>query len=149
MIRTLATAVALLLTAAAAHAAPRVIAMKGTDNLKFSVETIAAKPGEELTVSLSVTSAMGKTEMAHNFVLLAAGTDVNKFTMYAASARTNAYIPKQPALQAAILAQTALAGNGETVSVTFKAPTTPGTYVYLCTFPGHYNGGMKGTLVVK
>ena len=143
------TLLALFLAAGSAAAAPRVVAMKGTDTLKFSVETIAAKPGEELTVSLSVTSAMAKTEMAHNFVLLAAGTDVNNFTLYAATARTNAYIPKQPSLQAAILAQTALAGNGETVAVTFKAPAKAGTYVYVCTFPGHYNGGMKGTLVVQ
>ena len=36
-----------------------------------------------------------------------------------------------------------------TVEVTFDAPTEPGEYVYLCSFPGHYAAGMKGLLVVK
>lgn len=140
---------AILTLSSAASATPRVIKMKGSDTMKYSVEKIEAKAGEELTVSLTATGTMAKTDMAHNFVLLAAGTDVSAFVPYAAVARTNSYIPKQPALQQAILAQTALAGAGETVEVTFKAPTTPGSYVYLCTFPGHYNGGMKGTLIVK
>ena len=29
------------------------------------------------------------------------------------------------------------------------APTAPGDYVYLCTFPAHYQVGMHGTLTVK
>jgi azurin len=48
-----------------------------------------------------------------------------------------------------ILAYTPLAGGGDTVEVTFAAPTKPGSYTYLCTFPGHFAMGMKGTLVVK
>ncbi|HEU5090712.1 MAG TPA: plastocyanin/azurin family copper-binding protein, partial [Roseiflexaceae bacterium] len=32
--------------------------------------------------------------------------------------------------------------------VTFKAPA-PGTYTFLCTYPGHYAAGMKGTLTVE
>jgi plastocyanin len=39
-------------------------------------------------------------------------------------------------------------GAGETSEVTFKAPATPGSYTYLCSFPGHYAMGMKGTLTV-
>ena len=43
----------------------------------------------------------------------------------------------------------ALAGGGETVEVTFRAPTAPGTYTFLCSFPGHFAAGMRGTLVIK
>lgn len=144
-----ALAAAALLVPAAAAAAPRVVQIKGLDTMKYSLEKIEAKAGEELTIQLAATSNMSKTEMAHNFVLLAPDTDVNGFVVAASMARTNNYIPKQPKWQPAILAQTAMAGGGETVEVTFKAPSAPGQYPFICTFPGHYNGGMKGVLIVK
>jgi uncharacterized cupredoxin-like copper-binding protein len=33
--------------------------------------------------------------------------------------------------------------------VTFTVPKKPGVYTFICTFPGHFAGGMKGTLTVK
>ena len=48
-----------------------------------------------------------------------------------------------------MIANTALAGNGETVEVVFKVPAAAGSYPFLCTFPGHFVVGMKGNLVVK
>jgi azurin len=47
----------------------------------------------------------------------------------------------------AILAPPRLIEGGQSNTVTFRAP--PGTYTYLCTFPEHYAGGEKGTLVIK
>jgi azurin len=41
-----------------------------------------------------------------------------------------------------VLAATAMAGGGETTEVTFEAPTTPGEYVFVCSFRGYYAGGM-------
>jgi uncharacterized cupredoxin-like copper-binding protein len=32
--------------------------------------------------------------------------------------------------------------------VTFTAPTTPGRYEFVCSFPGHYQVGMRGVLIV-
>ena len=127
--------------------APRVIAIGGTDSLAFSLPNITAKPGESLRIVLSTKSMQPKTTMAHNFVLLAAGTDTPAFAMMAAMARATEYIPA--ALKGKVLAATRLAGAGETVSVDFKAPTKPGIYPYLCTFPGHVSGGMRGTLTVR
>ncbi|MEP7011668.1 MAG: plastocyanin/azurin family copper-binding protein [Acidobacteriota bacterium] len=138
----------LALAAAPALAAPRVIKLTGTDAMKYNVAQINAKPGEELTIQLSGVSTQDKVVMAHNFVLVAQGTDVNAFVVAASVARPT-HIPKQEKWKKAILASTGLAGGGETVTVTFKAPTTPGAYTYVCTFPGHYNGGMKGVLTVK
>jgi uncharacterized cupredoxin-like copper-binding protein len=34
------------------------------------------------------------------------------------------------------------------VSFTFQTPG-PGTYTFLCTFPGHFQAGMKGELTVQ
>ncbi len=131
----------------AADAAPRVIKIKGNDAMQFDVKTINAKPSEKLNVVLTVVGAMPKEQMAHNFVLLAKGAPVDQFVMEAMMARDKAYIPDSG--KKWILASTALAGAGETVEVTFDAPKEPGEYLFICTFPGHYAAGMKGTLIVK
>lgn len=131
----------------AVAAEPRVIAISGNDAMQFSVKRIEAKPGEKLKVVLSAVSSMAKTEMAHNFVLLAKGTDASTFAMAGAMARTTDYIPA--AKKAQVLASTKLAGGGEKVEIVFDAPKEPGEYTYICTFPGHFIGGMKGVLVVK
>ena len=134
--------------AAGAYAqTPRVVTMTGTDSMKFSVTAIEAKPGEALTVKLVSQGALPKVAMAHNFVLLAAKTDAAAFSTAAASARATDFIP--PAQKAQVLAATKLAGAGETVEVTFNAPKEPGVYTYICSFPGHFIAGMKGTLTVK
>ena len=147
-LRSLALGLAIALGAsAAASAAPRTIQLKGTDDMKYSVTKIQAAAGEELRVVLTVSSAMAKDAMAHNFVLLDPSTDVNAFVTKAAVARKTQFIPA--ALADKVLAQTPLAGAGETVEVTFKAPAKPGTYTFICTFPGHYAGGMAGQLIVK
>lgn len=136
-----------LAVSSAIFAAPRVVKLKGTDNLKYDVTKIEAKAGEELEIQLTTVSSMSKAEMAHNFVLLAKNTPVDAFVMEAAMARATDYLPAGK--KSFVLASTALAGGGETVKVTFKAPTEPGEYMYICTFPGHYLAGMKGVLVVK
>jgi len=62
-------------------------------------------------------------------------------------ARDNSYIA--PELKDQVIAATDLAGGGETVEVTFTVPEEKGNYTYLCSFPGHFLGGMKGTLTVQ
>jgi azurin len=127
--------------------APRVVEIEGTDMMKFSVTSITARPGEQLTVRLRVVGKMPKMAMAHNFVLLRAGADAASFANAAAMAAATAYSPA--ARKGDVLASTAVAGAGETVEVTFKAPAAAGTYTFLCSFPGHFAAGMRGTLVVK
>ena len=126
---------------------PRVIAITGTDAMKFSVTAIEAKPGEKLTVKLTGQGAIPKVAMAHNFVLLTLKADANAFAQAGAMSRPTDFIP--PAMKDQVLAATKLAGTGETVEVTFDAPKEPGVYTFICTFPGHFAAGMKGTLTVK
>jgi azurin len=126
---------------------PRTIEITGTDDMKWSVTTIEAKAGETIRIRLKSVGTMPKVAMAHNFVLLKLGTDQIAFTNAAAPARATDFIP--PAMKDKVLATTGLAGNGETVETTFKVPTARGKYPYVCTFPGHFVAGMKGTLVVK
>ena len=117
------------------------------DNMKYSVSTITAKPGEPLRVVLKGTGTLPKLAMAHNFVLLRKDADPKRFVDASASARDTDFIA--PAVKDQVLATTGLVGPGETREVAFRAPAVPGTYTFVCTFPGHFALGMKGTLVVK
>lgn len=131
----------------ARQAAPRVVQIEVGDNMKFSMAAIAARPGEMLKVVLKGVGQMPKVAMGHNFVLLKKGTDPKKFVDTSMNARDTDFIA--PALKAQVIASTRLVGPGETVDTTFAAPKQPGDYTYLCSFPGHYALGMKGTLTVK
>ncbi len=132
--------------APAKGAAARVVEITGDDTMKFSVTTIAAKAGERLTVKLTNKGTMPKLAMGHNFVLLAKGTDLAAFTAEAVTAGATEYVPAK--FKAQVLASTKITGPGESAEVTFTAPTAPGVYQFICSFPGHY-AMMKGTLEVK
>ena len=114
----------------------------------YEPAVINAKPAEALLVRVkSAGTPMPKMAMSHNFVLLKAPTDVPAFLSAAIAAGFPAnYLPA--AKKADIIAASNLAGVGETVEVAFKAPAA-GTYPFVCTFPGHEQAGMKGSLIVK
>ena len=123
------------------------VEITGTDRMKYSVKAIEATPGQEITIVFTTKSRIPKQAMAHNVVLLDKGTDAQAFVNASAKARDNQYIA--PGFADQILAATDLAGGGETVKVTFTAPEEAGDYTFLCSFPGHFAGGMKGVLTVK
>ncbi len=131
---------------AATPSGPRTIEITAGDNMKYSLTHIDAKPGEELKVILTNIGNQPKEVMGHNWTLLKKGSDVAAFDAAAAMAKATDYIPES--LQGEIIAHTALTGPHKSEEVTFKAPTEPGDYPFLCTFPAHYQVGMKGTLTV-
>lgn len=133
-----------------AKAAPdpfRTVDIVATEDMKYNVTTIAAKQGERLRIRLVAKGVIPKIAMAHNVVVLKLGTDILKLLKDGAPERGTDFIP--PAMKDAVIAKTAFAGPGETAQVTFTVPVKPGRYPYICTFAGHYQAGMKGTLVVK
>ena len=122
------------------------VLIHANDQMKYDVTSIEATAGQKVTVTLASNGQLPKVAMAHNFVLLKAGTDVNAFATAAMTHQAEGYMP--PELADKVIASTALAGPGESQSVTFTAPAA-GTYDYICTFPGHAMTGMRGTLTVK
>ncbi len=134
-------------TPAAPAGGIRTIDIQAGDNMRYDVTTIEAKPGEQIKVVLTNAGTMAKDIMGHNWVLLKADADPAAFAAAANTAKATAYIPE--ALKSQILAQIDLLGPKQTGEVTFTAPTQPGNYPYLCSFPAHYQVGMKGMLVVK
>jgi uncharacterized cupredoxin-like copper-binding protein len=65
----------------------------------------------------------------------------------ALSAKEEGYMPKTMAGK--VLASIPLLGPKESGKATFTAPTVPGSYAYVCSFPGHSQAGMLGALIVK
>jgi azurin len=136
-----------VMTLPAGQDAARTVEVGVNDTMKYSVSTIAVKPGETIRILLKSTSTLPKLALAHNLVILKQGTNAGKFLEAGASAREHDFIA--PAMKDRVLAATPMAGPGESVEVTFTAPQKPGSYEFICTFTGHYALGMKGTLVVK
>ena len=130
-----------------AQTGPRTIEITAGDNMKYSLNAIEAKPGEELTVVLTNMGSQPKEVMGHNWILLQAGTDVEAFDKAGALAKATDYFPT--ALAGQVLAHIELLGPRKSGEVTFKAPMTPGEYPFLCSFPAHFQVGMKGVLTVK
>ena len=72
---------------------PRTIDIIATDDMKYSVNIITAKPGEQLRVRVQAKGKIPKVAMAHNFVLLKLGTDVLKLLKDGAPNRETDFIP--------------------------------------------------------
>ena len=132
---------------AAAESAVATFEFTANDSMKFNVTRIEAKAGQDVKVILTNMGSMPKAAMAHNWVLLKKGSDAKAFVGAAVMAAATEYIPAASADQ--ILAHTKLLGPKQSDEITFKAPTEPGEYVFLCSFPAHFLSGMTGVLVVK
>lgn len=135
-------------TAAAADAnGVATLEFTANDSMKFNLTRVEVKAGQEVKVILTNIGSMPKAVMGHNWVLLKAGTDVEAFDKAAIAAQATDYIPES--MKDAVIAHTKLLGAKQTDEITFKAPTTPGEYAFICSFPAHVQAGMKGVLVVK
>src|SRR5665811_76225 len=77
---------------AAAAAGPQEIDLTAGDTMKYNITTITAKPGEDLKVVLTNNGTQPVEVMAHNWVLLKAGTDVAAFDAAALTAKDTGYI---------------------------------------------------------
>ncbi|MDZ7694999.1 MAG: plastocyanin/azurin family copper-binding protein [Balneolaceae bacterium] len=147
----------------------RTIDIIGTDQMKFVVKEegeritagnliktfngkqylmlnqIEARPGERIRIRLTTLSQLKPEMMSHNWVLLDQGVEAQAIVN--ASNRENDYIPSERT--EGIIAYTELAGQGETVEITFTAPEETGNYDFLCSFMAHFAAGMRGELIVQ
>ncbi len=104
------------------------------DALTFSPSTFSAEPGESVSLSL-----------------INAGVLPHTFTLFA-EADASVPVSDNSALQTYYNDNTPLRdvdlAGGIQDSVTFTAPTTEGTYTFVCIVSGHSVGGMHGTMTV-
>lgn len=124
----------------------RIIEVQGNDQMRFNVSEIRVNAGEPLQVTFHNVGRMPKESMGHNWVLFESmpDSDLNSIAMQAAR-RSPDYLPED---RSSIIAHTDILGPGESETIEFDAPSEPGTYVFACTFPGHF-AIMKGNLIVE
>ena len=83
----------------------------------------------------------------HNWVM--AKNTVKAIDLAQASRLTSGssenYLPEEALFHAA----TPLVPPRSRVTINFDAPQIPGRYVFLCTVPGHFEGGMSGVMIVS
>ena len=123
------------------------VTISAFDTMKYSLTKIEAKPGQKVTVELKNEGNLPKATMGHNWILLKAGSDPMAYSAAAIKAREQDYQPSSRANE--VLASIKMLGPKESAKTSFTAPSAPGTYSFLCSFPAHCQSGMKGSLIVK
>jgi len=121
------------------------ITITGNDQMKFNKDEIRVKAGQKVKLTLKHVGKMGVNVMGHNWALLVQGADMAAVGQAAALAVENDYIPADMTDQ--FIVHTKMLGGGESDTIEFDAPA-PGTYTFMCTFPGHY-ALMQGKLIVE
>jgi azurin len=122
-----------------------VVHITGSDQMRYSSTRIEVKAGQKVKIELKNLGALPKDVMGHDMVVLKPGSDVTAFAAKAMMAKATDYIHADAGDQ--MIAHTRLLGPGESQTIEFDVPG-PGTYPFLCTFPGHV-GLMNGQLVVE
>lgn len=104
------------------------------NEMQFEQTEFTVAPGQEVVITFNNTA--DNPAMSHNVVFVQSEGVINAVGQAAMSAAATDYIPEGRA--ADIIAYTPMSAPGETVEVTFTAPSTEGDYPFICTFPGHY-----------
>ncbi|QDT63135.1 DUF6797 domain-containing protein [Calycomorphotria hydatis] len=113
-------------------------------NLTFATTELVVKAGQPLKFTLQ-----NPDVVPHNWVLVKPGTlrDVGQLAnqlIASPDAFAEHYIPKSDD----VLNYTDVVSPGQSQTIYFTAPETPGRYPYLCTFPGHWMV-MNGVMIVE
>src|SRR3954470_280949 len=104
------------------------------EQMLFDVKWFVVEAGKPVRVTLTNADAM-----PHNIVIGQPGS-VAAIGAAAATMKppadpnARAYVPDMPQ----VLQATKLVQRGESDTLNFNAPTTPGEYSFVCSFPGHY-----------
>jgi azurin len=117
------------------------VSVQGVEGLKFSLPSFDVKPGARVKLDFANTS-----DMLHNLVVVrpGTGTKVGEAALrLGLDGQKLDYVPKTDD----VLFNTSLLEPQKVESIYFVAPTAPGEYQYVCTFPGHYVT-MQGTMRV-
>ncbi|MGZ3689757.1 MAG: plastocyanin/azurin family copper-binding protein [Bdellovibrionota bacterium] len=117
------------------------IGTKGSD-LSYDQTTMTAHAGKPVTLTFKNNSDPG-TDQQHNWVLVQKGKKEDVVALSAAAGSQKSYVPDS----SEVLAHTRLLKPGESQTIKFQAPESPGDYPYFCTFPGH-SEMLKGNLKV-
>ena len=137
-------AFAIVTSALAAPAATKIDLGTGTakdkEAMVFNKDKLTAKAGSKITINFKNNSA--SKGMTHNFVLVKPGKLDSVLAASIAAGPDKGWV----ADSADVIAKGKLIDAGESEKIEFTAPTEPGDYPFVCTFPGHAT--MRGILKV-
>ena len=143
LVATFLAAVLPALTFAAQKTPEVALNIATVDNeLSFDKKTLQVKPGQAVSLTFHNSADVG-SGMQHVWVLVKPGTQDQVATEAVEAGAAKNYVPNDPN----VLASTKLLAAGKSDTIHFKAPTEPGSYPYMCTFPGHARI-LKGILQV-
>jgi azurin len=112
-------------------AADQTITVGTKPGLKFDVEKLVVKPGAKIKLTFN-----NNDDMTHNLVITTPGDAVevgNMAIKLGLDGTKMSYIPKTDK----VLYHTKLLQPGSEETIYFTAPTKPGEYTIVCTYPGH------------
>ena len=112
--------------------------------MQFSKDTLVVSVGKTVSILFE-----NPDFMQHNLLIVMPGKlevvgQAADALMSTPDAAENNYVPQIPE----VLFTTRVLNPNERVRLTFKAPSRPGAYPFVCTFPGHWRI-MNGILIVK
>jgi len=116
----------------------------GAEDFSYATPELEAPAGSEINVQLNNLTDPAD-EVGHNWVLVAPGQEDSVLANGIAAGDDEDWLDTS---DPGIIAATRLIEGAEKDQLKFTAPE-PGTYVFICTFPDHYAGGMKGTLTIR
>jgi len=111
--------------------APATIKLKAMIDLQFDVVRFKVKPGSNVTLTLTNVS-----DMSHNLLITKPGARLNVVDTALKLAEKGPQMDYIPVIDD-VLWSIPFVSPGQTKSVSFTAPTQPGVYPYVCTYPGH------------
>jgi azurin len=112
------------------------------ERMMYDVKELTVKPGKKVKLTF-----VNEDFMPHNLLLVQPGKIdeiANQALVMGAKGFENGFIPDNKN----ILWHTKLLDAGKDEVVEFNAPSSPGDYPYMCSFPGHHII-MRGVLHVK
>lgn len=141
-------AVAAFFISLSTHAAPAAVvkldlgtgSAKNKEEMVFNKDKLSVKAGAKVSITFKNNST--SKGMTHNFVLVKPGTAQAVIDASIAAGPDKGWV----ADSADIIVKGKLIDAGETETIDFTAPTVPGDYPYVCTFPGHAT--MKGVFKI-
>lgn len=119
----------------------RVIKLGTKPGLKFDVTNFEVKAGSKIRLIFN-----NNDDMTHNVVIVAPGAadEVGNLALnLGLKGSEMSYVPNSPK----VLYHTALIGPEASESIYFVAPSAPGEYSFICSFPGHASV-MRGIIKV-
>lgn len=119
----------------------RTVTIRARPGMLFDLTEITVQPGERVRLVFD-----NPDDMLHNLLITAPGAAdrvAEQAMQLGLAGQGMHYVPDTPD----VLYHTALLQPGEQEAIYFEAPTEPGEYVYVCTFPGHAFT-MRGVMLV-